>query len=229
MMTSASAPKRIRVVILDDHLSTVYGHLYALQRAPNIEVVGTARYGEDIEPLLAAHPADVLLLDVGVPTSAENANPYPILHLIPRLLEVHPQLAVLIISMRGERALIQSILEAGASGYILKDDSTVIEELPAIVQSVASGGIYLSQQARQLITKRKAQGNEITLTPRQREALSLCAAYPNETTAELARRLGVEHSTCRNLLSTAYLRLGVANRASAIAKAQQMGLIAPVR
>ena len=62
---------------------------------------------------------------------------------------------------------------------------------------------------------------------RQLEALSLCAAYPEATTAELADRLGVAHSTLRNLLSGAYLRLNVRSRTAAVAKAQRLGLITP--
>lgn len=217
----------IHVAILDDHLSTVYGHQFALQEAKDIEVVGFAHYGEQLEMLLAAKPVDVLLLDVSVPTSHDNANPYPILHIIPRLLERYPRLAVIIISMHGERAFVQSVMEAGASGYILKDDSHAIQHLASIVQMVASGSIYLSQQARQLLTRRKTSPTDPLLTQRQLETLSLCAAYPNATTAEVARRLNVQHSTCRNLLSSAYLRLGVNNRASAIAKAQQLGLLNP--
>jgi DNA-binding NarL/FixJ family response regulator len=216
----------IRVAILDDHLSTVFGHRFALQQAENIEVVGTAQFGEEIEPLLAERPVDVLLLDVGVPTSPGNANPYPILHIIPRLLERYPQLTVVIISMHGERAFVQSVMEAGASGYILKDDSEAIQNLPAIVRTVANGGIYLSPQARQFLAKRKTMATDPLLTPRQLETLSLCAAFPNATTADLAKRLNVQHSTCRNLLSSAYVRLGVTNRAAAIAKARQLGLLA---
>jgi DNA-binding NarL/FixJ family response regulator len=215
----------IRVAILDDHLSTIYGHQYALQRAEKVEVVGFAQYGEELEPLLSAKPVDVLLLDVSVATSRDNPNPYPILHLIPRLLERYPHLVVLIISMHGERAFVQSVMEVGASGYILKDDSEAIQKLPAIVQAVASGGIYLSPQARQMLVKRKTSPSEPVLTHRQLEILSLCAGYPDATTAEVARRLNVQHSTCRNLLSSAYLRLGVSNRASAIAKARQLGLL----
>jgi len=64
------------------------------------------------------------------------------------------------------------------------------------------------------------------LTARQLQALSLCAAYPDATTGELADMLGVAHSTLRNLLSEAYLRLDVRNRTAAIEQARKMGLIA---
>ncbi|MGH2544934.1 MAG: response regulator [Ardenticatenaceae bacterium] len=219
---------RIRVAILDDHQGIVDGYRYRLGQTPTIEIVATAAYGEALEPLLAEHPADVLILDVRVPTSPTNPNAYPILHLIPKLLQRYPNLAVLVISVDGERALIQAVMKAGASGYILKDDQGSIEELGTILLSLVKGGIHFSRQAYEQWGQPQGDAELSTLTPRQIEALSLCAAYPDETTANLAKRLGVTNSGMRNLLSTAYIRLSVRSRSAAIAKAWQSGLIAPL-
>jgi len=220
-------PSKICVAILDDHQSIVDGYLYRLKDLPHIEVVGMAAFGVELELLLAEHPTDVLLLDVNVPTAPDNPNPFPILHVIPDVLQKYPTLAVLVISMLTERLLIQAVMDSGASGYIYKDDSKSLRELGAIVLSVASGGVYLSQQAHQLLSKRQAKESEPDLTRRQLEALSLCAAYPEASIADLASKLSVTNSTIRNLLSSAYLRLGVHNRAAALAKARQLGLITP--
>ncbi|MBE0670028.1 MAG: response regulator transcription factor [Anaerolineales bacterium] len=219
--------KKIRVAILDDHLPIVDGYIYRLEKDPHIEVTATMSYGEELEPTLIKHPADVLLLDVNVPTSNENHNPYPILHAIPRLLQAHPDLNILVISMHAERGLIRAVMDAGASGYILKDDQTVLKELGSVVRTVAGEGIHFSPIAHALYAKHLA-GEEI-LTPRQLEVLSLCAAYPDDSTAELARRLNISNSTLRNLLSSAYLKLEVHNRTGAVAKAQQTGLITPTK
>src|SRR5690349_1187844 len=81
--------QKVRVAILDDHQSIIDGYVYRLSSTPEIDVVATANYGEDLEPLLAKHPVDVLLLDLSVRTSHENSNPFPILHLIPKLLQRH--------------------------------------------------------------------------------------------------------------------------------------------
>jgi two-component system nitrate/nitrite response regulator NarL len=215
----------VRVAILDDHQSIVDGYLYRLSNVAGVEVVGTAAYGEDLEPLLADHNVDVLLLDVNVPTSAENANPYPILYTIPKLLERYSDLKILVISMHEQRALIKAIMAAGASGYILKDDRDTIQELGSVVRLVANGGIHFSRQAHHKLSTKESESSR--LTKRQLEALSLCATYPDATTADLSVRLGVAHSTTRNLLSGAYLQLGVRNKAAAIAKARQLGLITP--
>ena len=221
---------RTRVLILDDHQSIVDGYCYRLEKHPDIEVAGTLTYGAELEPFLRDNPVDVLILDVNVPDSRTNANPYPILHVIPRLLQVYPDLAILVISMHNQRTLIQAVMDAGASGYIVKDDRESILQLGSILRLVANGGVYFSQQAHQQLLRRQAGGSNPAdlLTPRQLEALSLAAAYPGSTTAVLAGLLGVENSTVRNLLSNAYVRLGVSNRAEAIARARQIGLITPL-
>lgn len=217
--------QQIRVAILDDHQSIVDGYLYRLSYDPVIEVVATALFGEDLEPILAGDPIDVLLLDVNVPTSRDNPNPYPVLHLIPELLQRYPNLNVLVISMHDQRTLIKAVVKAGASGYILKDDQNSIKDLGAIVRSIANGGIYFSQQAHRKLLK--PQNEDSPLTPRQQEILSIIAAYPDLTAAQVAIRLNVANSTVRNHLSSAYLRLGVSNRSAAIAKARHLGLITP--
>lgn len=220
--------KKIRVTILDDHQNIIDGYMYRLSAAPQIEVAAAIHFGDELEATIADHPTDVLLLDVNVPTSAENPNPYPILHAIPKLLQTYAGLNILVISMYAERGLIRAVMEAGASGYILKDDQTTAQDLGSVVMSIAGGGIYFSQKAHQLYIKHLSKEGEL-LTVRQLEALSLCAAYPNDTTAEFAKRMTVSNSTVRNLLSTAYLKLGVNNRAAAIARAQQLGLITPIQ
>jgi len=218
--------KKIRVAILDDHQSIVDGYVYRLEKDPQIEIVAMMGFGDELEPTLVKTPADVLLLDVNVPSSEENRNPYPILHSIPRLLQAHPDLNILVISMHAERGLIRAVMDAGVNGYILKDDQAVLKDLGSVVKSVAAGGIHFSPIAHGLYAKYlSTEAKE--LTPRQLEVLSLCTAYPDASTSELAKKLNVSNSTVRNLLSGTYFKLDTHNRAGAIAKARQLGLITP--
>jgi len=214
----------LHVAIVDDHQSIIDGYLYRLESTPGIEVVGYTHYGEQVEPLLGQYNVNVLLLDAQIPTSPDNPEPYPVFLLLPKLLEMYPDLHVLIISMHNQRSFIEYAMESGASGYILKDDYGTLKNLDAVVRLVASGGIHYSKNAHRPILKQQGLESQ-KLTKRQLEALSLCVAYPNETTATLAQQLGVAHSTMRNLLSGAYLSLGVRNRAAAIAEARRQGLI----
>jgi DNA-binding NarL/FixJ family response regulator len=214
---------KIRVAILDDHQSIIDGFIYRLSMNPRIQITGTAIYGENLEPMIADNEIDVLLLDVSVPNSPEDHNPYPILHIIPRILKKNPKLNILIISMFTQPSLIDALVNTGVSGYIFKDDQASIQKLDKIVEIIARGGIYFSQGAYQEARDGPADS---LLTPRQLEALSLCASHPDGDTILLAGKLGITGSTLRNLLSGAYLRLGVRTRAAAIAKAHHLGIIA---
>jgi DNA-binding NarL/FixJ family response regulator len=218
---------KVRVAMLDDHQSIIDGYRYRLEKCPDIEVVGTATTGDDLMELLTTQRVDVLILDVTVPTSRNNANPYPILHTISNLLDTYPNMYLLVISMHTERGLIKAVMEAGASGYILKDDRETIQELGSVITAVARGGIHFSPQAFQLWQTSQQPGESQPLTPRQLETISLCVAYPDMSTEELGKRLGVSNSTIRNLLSNAYMRLGVRNRTAAVAKARGMGIVTP--
>jgi DNA-binding NarL/FixJ family response regulator len=207
---------------MEDHQSIIDGYVYRLSENTNIDIVGMGAYGEEIEPMLKINPADVLLLDINLPTSTSNPNPFPVLYVIPRLLEQHTQLSILIISMLTQRTLVESMVNIGVSGYIFKDDQASIQQLAKVVTIVANGGIYFSKNA---YTEIRGKSSEPVLTPRQLEVLSLCAAYPDISTSVLAEKLDIASSTLRNLLSGVYLRLGVRTRAAAIIKAQYMNLL----
>lgn len=220
--------KNLRVAILDDHPAVIDGYTFRLETDPGIQVVGWAGLGDDLEPMLLKSTPDVLILDVKVPISHENVNPYPILNVIPMLIDRYPGINILVISMLSQRSLIKAILDAGASGYILKDDWVAMRDLASIVRMVAGGSIYLAQTLyHELLKRPTGQLLGQKLAPRQLEVLSLCSAYPDSSTYELAVKMGVAHSTVRNLLSGAYLKLDVRNRTAAVVKARQMGLITP--
>jgi DNA-binding NarL/FixJ family response regulator len=150
--------EKVRVAILDDHQSIIDGYIFRLSSTREIEVIATATYGEELEPLLAKHRVDVLLLDLSVRTSPENPNPFPILHIIPKLLQKYANLSILVISMFAEPGLMRSLIEAGASGYILKDDHAAFRELGNVVLSIAHGGIFFSKKAHSLYMQTDGMG-----------------------------------------------------------------------
>ena len=217
--------ERVRVAILDDHQSIIDGYTYRLSKTPGIELVATALYGEEVHSMLDKYPVEVLIMDLSVQTSAQDQSPYPVLRAIPQLLQKYPDLRVLVVSMHAGPGLIRTIMEAGVSGYIAKDDHEALKNLGRIVLMAADGAIYISEEAYRLYRQYANVRMGDLLTPRQIEALSLCALYPDMSTAELADILAVSNSTVRNLLSSAYLRLGVHTRGAAVDKAHDLGLI----
>lgn len=225
MKRSSSPKQKIKVAILDDHQSSLDSYTMRLSTSRNIAVVGTANYGEELDGLLKGRKIDVLILDVHVPNSEEDRSSYPIVYLLPRLRKAHPHMSILIISMFEQPSLVKVLLEAGASGYILKEDRQAIMQLPDVVTLLCTGGIYLSKKLRAVLTDGK---NELQLSEREREALSLAGAYPNMDTTEIGKRMDIVSSTVRNLLSKSYRRLGVRTRAAAVAQARKLGLISPM-
>ena len=226
-MVSKQTNGTIRVAILDDHQSTIDGYAFRLKDHDNIQVVATARYGSEVEGILSENDIDLLVLDISMPTSKDDSNPYPLLFMLPKLREQYPDTTILIISMHKHRSLMRALMQAGAKGYILKDDRKAILQLGDIITSLAAGGVYFSEQSYAVMADDQAGNDVKPLTPRQVQVLSLSAAYPDMSTAKLADQLEIAPSTLRNLMSESYLRLGVRNRAAAIAKARQLGLITP--
>jgi DNA-binding NarL/FixJ family response regulator len=218
----------VRVAILDDHQSIIDGFTYRLNSTSGVEVTATALFGKDLNSILRKNSVDVLLIDLSVRTSAEDANAYPVLRTIPQLLQKYPDLKVVVVSMYGGPGLIRMIMEAGVSGYITKDDYEALRDLGKIVLSIADGNIYFTDKALNLYKQgeNSKTGSE-NLSPRQIEALSLCALHPDLGTADLAQMLAVSNSTVRNLLSSAYVKLGVHSRIAAVDMARNLGLITP--
>ncbi len=214
---------RITVAILDDHQIAIDGSLFRLSQSPTIEVVKTAAHWEEMAAYLETASPQVLILDVGVPISASDPTYYPIRNVISNVLKKHTDMAILVISMYAQRPLIQAVMDAGASGYLLKDDIDAIRQLDRIVETVAGQDIYYSP--RTLETLRRKQGDEVALTRSEQEVIFLMAANPNAKTRELARQLNIASSTFRNHQSAAYVKLGVNNRAAAVERARQLGLL----
>jgi len=195
--------RKILVAVLDDHLSIVDGYKFRLNQKGDISVVGTFNYGDDLPPFLSKNKVDVLILDISVPTSSRNSNPYPILFTIPRLLRQYPEMRILVISMHNQLSIIKAVLGAGVSGYIFKDDRATLSKLGEVIRTIAEGNYYFSRQ----VTAKTSNTlhPESILTSRQLEVLSLCASFPGATAPDLK----------------------VSNRTEAILKGRQLGLITP--
>lgn len=213
----------IRVAIVDNHQSVLDGCQLRLGQNPSIHIVATVMVGVEIEVMLSHHNVDVLLLDLSIPTSDADQSPYPVLQTIPALMKRYPNLRIVILSMYSGRSLLVRAVRSGVSGYILKDDHRSIQQLGTVIEIIAQGEIYFSPSLLPVV--QTVNYEEPLLTPRQAEVLALCAAHPNETTAQLAERMHVAHSTVRNLLSGVYTKLGINNRTAAVARAQELGLI----
>lgn len=217
----------IKVAILDDHIPIIDGYKFRLKLHPEIEIVATANYGEAIEAILESYHIDVLILDVQVPLKEDTAALFPVLQFIPEILIKHPHLHILVISMHNQRVLIKNLLEAGASGYILKDDYEMISNLGEIIKSLMDGEMLISKQVQKKLKAKYARGQKPELSAKEYELLSLFLTKPGIRTKQMAEEVELAHSTVRNALSRIYIKLGVNNQLAAVIKAQELGLLPP--
>jgi two-component system response regulator DesR len=197
----------IRVVVAEDQ-SMVLGALAALlDIEPEIEVVGQARDGREALELVEQHRPDVLLTDIEMPlmTGLEVAAEVAKRRLATR---------VIILTTFARGGYLRRALDAGASGYLLKDSPA--EELANAVRRVHQGGRAIdSELAREAWTERDP------LNDRERQVLRMAAE--GTATASIAASLGLSEGTVRNYLSDAISKLGASNRVEAARTAREKG------
>lgn len=213
----------IKIAIIEDHQGIIDGYKFRLQNAEDIEIVDVAMNGEELGALLATHlNIDLLIMDINVPVSAQNRNYFPILQLVPKILEDHSNVRILIVSMLSELNLIKELVDAGISGYVVKDDVESIRALSTVLRKIHRGELFFSESIN---GKLQDFVNQFGLTNRQLEILSVCAAYPDLTSEQVAEMIDIASSSLRTTLSAIYSRLNVRSKAAAIFKAKDLGLI----
>jgi DNA-binding NarL/FixJ family response regulator len=209
----------LRLLIADDHPMFRFGLRALLQTEPGFAVVGEAQTGEEALELAAALEPDIILMDIQLP----GING---IQATRRILEQQPHIGILIITMFEDETLFAA-LHAGAKGYLLKGAQG--EEVLRAIHAVANGEAIFSpavaRRLTQLFTTAPSARLGQTfpdLTPREEEILHLMAqGYANQAIAE---RLIISPKTVRNLISSIFSKLQVADRAQAIVRAREAGL-----
>jgi len=194
----------IRVVIAEDQ-AMVLGALAALLEIEgDIEVVGRAQNGEEALAICQREKPDVLLTDVEMPrmTGLELAA------------AVRKTTRVIILTTFARGGYLRRALEAGASGYLLKDSPA--EQLANAVRRVAQGGRVVDPELAA-----EAWSEPDPLTDRERQVLRM--AGEGQSSADIASELNLSEGTVRNYLSEAINKLGAANRVEAARIAREKG------
>jgi DNA-binding NarL/FixJ family response regulator len=212
---------RIRLGVVDDHALFRAGLISLLNEIPEFQVVGEAGNGAAALEMVQKARPEVLLLDVNMPEMG-GVEVVRELRTLPQASQ--PRILMLTIS-KSEEDLMGAIA-AGADGYLLK--SAEPEELRRSIQLVYEGLSVLSPQVTRQVLRAMVQGDlrsgaESGLSSREMEVLS-CLSQ-GKTTAQIAGELFISENTVKTHVRHILEKLEAANRAEAVSKATQMGLI----
>ncbi len=204
----------IRVLVADDHPVVRAGLIGLLQAAADVDVVGEAATGREAAELAIALLPDIVLMDLRMPQlNGDEATAL--------IVAEAPQVRVLILTTYESDSTILRAIEAGASGYLLK--AAPPEEILEGVRAVARGDVALSPAIAALLVSRVSAPAAATLTPREREVLTLVAA--GNSNPAIATTLHLSEATVKTHLLHAFEKLEVSDRTRAVTRAMELGLL----
>jgi len=216
-MTAPEVAVPVKLLIADDHPVVRNGLAAMFAHEPGFEVLGEAADGAEAVRLAQALRPDVILMDLRMPGTDGLAA---ITELARRRIEAR----VLVLTTYDTDAYVLPAIEAGATGYLLKDAPR--DELLRAVRAAAEGRAVLAPAvAARLMSRVRQPAPAGPLSQRELEVLELVAA--GHTNREAAARLFISEATVKTHLLNIYTKLGVGDRAAAVAEAFHRGLLTP--
>lgn len=235
---AGSEPPPIHVAIVEDDPGFCEALSRAVQAAPDMRLVGVAPSRADGLALLQAPPADVLLVDLGLPDGSG-------IDVIWAAAQQWPSCSIMVSTNFGDETHVMRSIEAGAAGYLLKDSSPA--RMAEEIRSLASGGSPISPIIARQILARFQQGSMGAMSaggtggtatrpePATAATAPLLSAREKEvldyitkgfTTQEIAKLMELSHFTVRSFVRRIYSKLKVTSKAEAIYEARNLGLLA---
>ena len=205
----------IRLVVVEDHPVVRVGLERLLANEDDIEIAGTAQNGAEAVDLVARVECDVVLMDLSMPVMGG-------IEATRRIVSQHDgAVRVVVLTSFSAREDVIAALDAGASGYLLKDAEP--QELLAGVRAAARGDAPLAPRAaREVLTARAEGTSGPDLSPRETEVLlAVARGLPNK---RIARELDISEKTVKAHLTQIFQRIGVTDRTQAALWAKERGL-----
>ncbi len=213
--------RAIRILLADDHNIMREGLRALLQSENDMAVVAEVDNGRDaVKKTLKLEP-DVAIMDIGMPDlNGVDATR--------QILRENANTRVLCLSVHQERGLVQAMLEAGGSGYLLK--TTVSEELITAIRAIVAGGTYLSPHIAGIVVEHNVRGKGRnsernaynTLTAREREVLQLIAE--GNDSRDVGRQLCISSKTVLAHRERIMEKVGTCSTAGLIRYALRQGI-----
>ncbi len=226
-MPTTAAPPPIAVALVEDDPLFLGAFSAAIQGADDMRLHGTAHNRAEAMALLQRAPADVLVVDLGLPDG-------PGIDVIHEASRHWPQCLVMVSTVFGDEAHVIQSLEAGAAGYLLKDTSP--QRITDEIRTVRAGGSPISPLiARQLLRRFRTSApaplapadpdaiEPARLSPREREVLEYITKGFNYE--EIGGLMGVSRNTVLSFVRRIYAKLDVRSQIEAIHEARSLGLL----
>ncbi len=219
--------EKIRLLLVDDHAVLRAGLRALLNAEADMEVVGEAENGQQAVDMARALQPDVVLMDVTMPgmNGIEATR---------RIKAIAPEVRVLALTMHDDASYLRDILQAGGSGYVLKEAAS--EELLSAIRAVAQGGTFLHAEHTRLLlddmldrqepqttaADAKAERYKL-LSEREAEVFKLVAlGYRN---SEIAEMLHLSVKTVETYKARLMQKLGLRSRAALVRYALELGIL----
>jgi DNA-binding NarL/FixJ family response regulator len=209
----------IKILIADDHEILREGIRKMIEKEPDMEVVGEAEDGRSAVKLARKLVPDIVLMDITMPDlNGMDATR--------KIVSETPGVKVLALSMHQDRKYVTGMLEAGATGYLIK--GCKFEELATAIRSVARKNVYLSPRIADMVLqgylgKSPKKFAEPVLSSREREVLQLLAE--GNSVKETAFKLGVSAKTVETHRRHIMEKLQISNSSEIVKYALREGLI----
>jgi len=209
---------KIHIILVDDHDILLDGIASILQQAANLRVVGKASSARVAETMIQQLQPDLVITDISM---GEVSG----LELTKRIRQQFPLVKVMVLSMHDSVQHIYSLLEAGASGYLLKNVKQ--EELLSAIQLVMAGQRYIQKSLVEGYLRARKQletaDKQNVLTPREIEIIQLIAQ--ERTTAEISRQLYLSEKTVETHRKNIGRKTGAKTAISLLKYAREHGII----
>ena len=204
----------LKVLVADDHPLILQGLRRTLEACDDIDVVGEARSGTEVLPLVERRRPDVVVLDLHMP-GMDGAT------CIAEIKRSSPEVKAIVLSASDRRSSIDAATSAGASAYVIKSVSSV--DIPALIRQVAAGYTVFQAPGDAPDAGAAGETGEPGLTERERTILAAVAG--GLTTKAISAELWVSEHTVKFHLTNIYRKLGVSNRSGAVRYAYEHGLV----
>ena len=201
------APRKLRILVADDHELVRRGILGLLRVQRRWKIIGEAASGPEAVKQAKRLRPDVIILDIGMPI-------FDGLEATRRIREVAPKTEIIVLTMHDSNQMVRRVLEAGARGYVLKSDLAV--HLVKAVEGVSKGRFYLTPKVSEIVLEsllrngresQSAGSSKVRPTPRETEIIRLLAV--GKANKMIASELGISTRTVETHRAKIMLKLGL--------------------